>query len=46
MAKVKIISNPYMKSIQYMRWVEKVTEYNEENSQPIDKISSWANSET
>ena len=42
MAKVKIISNPYMKSIQYMRWVDKVTDYNEENSQPIDKIiSEW-----
>ncbi len=42
MARVKIISNPYRKNIQYLRWVEKTVDVTDENSQTSTEIvSEW-----
>lgn len=45
MAKVKIISNPYMKSIQYKRWVERPSETNESDDQQNEEYFGWQNIE-
>ena len=47
MARVRIISNPYMKNIQYQRWVEKFVEPDENEDSPSDitTVSEWQNIE-
>ncbi|MCR5049283.1 MAG: dynamin family protein [Saccharofermentans sp.] len=42
MARVKIISNPYMKNIQYLRWVEKNVDVTDDNAQiETEIVSEW-----
>lgn len=42
MAKIKIVSNPYMKSIQYMRWIDRPAEAAESELQSEDaQFSGW-----
>lgn len=47
MAKVKIVSNPYMKNIQYLRWVEKFVDPSENGDSQDDfaTVSEWQNIE-
>lgn len=47
MARVKIVSNPYMKNIQYLRWVEKFVEPSENGDSQDDcaTVSEWQNIE-